>query len=602
MSAGAADERRPPRRVLPGGRGPPRPRVGDRLPAPSAAQAPPVGHPPPEPASSAAACWSARSSRSRRCSGSPAPRRCAAWPLVVLVALLPANDIAVNTVNQLVTAFLPPRILPRARSRRAACRPSCAPPSWSRRCSAASRRCEEALEHLEVQYLANREAHVHFALLSDFTDAPTETRPGDDAILAAAVAGVEELNRKYDAGGIGPFALFHRPRRWNPGEGRVDGLGAQARQARGVQRLPGQRPAGGVLDRRRRRRGAPRYPLRHHPRLRYRPSARCGAAAHRHAGPPAQPRRVRPAARPGGARATASSSRGSASRCRARTARASPRCTRAIPAWIPTPPPCATSTRTCSARGASPARGSTTSPHSAGDPRPLPGEHAPLARPDRGELRPRRPGHRHRRLRRLPGALPQLHPAQAPLDPGRLAASALAPGAGAGTRRPRAQPALAALALEDPRQPAPQPVEPAWLLFFLAGWLVLPGDPLRWTLLGLGAMAATPWSSPCCWRCSGRRWTSPAAPSTRRSGGDAATSMQQLALAIAFLPHQAWISVDAIVRTLWRLVVSRRQLLEWRTASQTEHMVSGAATAPGARCGPPSRSASARSPSRPSGG
>ena len=47
----------------------------------------------------------------------------------------------------------------------------------------------EALEHLEVQYLANREAHLHFALLSDFTDAPSETRPGDDAILAAAVAG-----------------------------------------------------------------------------------------------------------------------------------------------------------------------------------------------------------------------------------------------------------------------------------------------------------------------------------------------------------------------------------------------------------------------------
>jgi cyclic beta-1,2-glucan synthetase len=53
-------------------------------------------------------------------------------------------------------------------------------------------------------------------------------------------------------------------------------------------------------------------------------------------------------------------------------------------------------------------------------------------------------------------------------------------------------------------------------------------------------------------------------------GRDAMTSIQQVALAIVFLPHQAWVSVDAIVRTLWRLAASRRHLLEWRTASQTE--------------------------------
>ena len=58
-------------------------------------------------------------------------------------------------------------------------------------------------------------------------------------------------------------------------------------------------------------------------------------------------------------------------------------------------------------------------------------------------------------------------------------------------------------------------------------------------------------------------------------GHDAATSLQQLALAIAFLPHQAWVSADAILRTLWRLCVSRRQLLEWQTASQTERLVAG---------------------------
>ena len=45
-------------------------------------------------------------------------------------------------------------------------------------------------------------------------------------------------------------------------------------------------------------------------------------------------------------------------------------------------------------------------------------------------------------------------------------------------------------------------------------------------------------------------------------GRDALTSAQQVGLAIAFLPHQAWVSADAILRTLWRLFVTRRKLLE----------------------------------------
>ncbi len=35
---------------------------------------------------------------------------------------------------------------------------------------------------------------------------------------------------------------------------------------------------------------------------------------------------------------------------------------------------------------------------------------------------------------------------------------------------------------------------------------------------------------------------------------------------IAFLPHQAWLSADAIVRAIYRRRISRRQLLEWQTA------------------------------------
>jgi cyclic beta-1,2-glucan synthetase len=44
----------------------------------------------------------------------------------------------------------------------------------------------------------------------------------------------------------------------------------------------------------------------------------------------------------------------------------------------------------------------------------------------------------------------------------------------------------------------------------------------------------------------------------------------QVSLVIAFLPHDAWLSLDAITRTLYRLLISHKRLLEWQTSSETE--------------------------------
>ena len=109
-------------------------------------------------------------------------------------------------------------------------------------------------------------------------------------------------------------------------------------------------------------------------------------------------------------------------------------------------------------------------------------------------------------------------------------------------------------------------VEVAQLLFLVAGWTVLPGSPLRWTALGLLAIAA-PWVAALLLAAlrppRGKSWRAYYAG----VGRDAVTSAEQVAVAVVFLPHQAWLSADAIARTLWRTAVSRRNLLEWQTAS-----------------------------------
>ena len=51
---------------------------------------------------------------------------------------------------------------------------------------------------------------------------------------------------------------------------------------------------------------------------------------------------------------------------------------------------------------------------------------------------------------------------------------------------------------------------------------------------------------------------------------DVVSAASQTALLVVFLAHHAWLMADAIGRTLFRLVVSHRRLLEWITAAQSK--------------------------------
>ncbi|WML44711.1 GH36-type glycosyl hydrolase domain-containing protein [Neobacillus sp. PS3-40] len=74
----------------------------------------------------------------------------------------------------------------------------------------------ELTDRLELHYLANRDPNIHFALLGDFTDATTETHHDDVVIIKAAKEGIERLNRTYPESA---FYLFQRRRQWNSSEG-----------------------------------------------------------------------------------------------------------------------------------------------------------------------------------------------------------------------------------------------------------------------------------------------------------------------------------------------------------------------------------------------
>jgi cyclic beta-1,2-glucan synthetase len=74
---------------------------------------------------------------------------------------------------------------------------------------------DRLLEALEVRFLANRDAHLHFALLSDLPDAAAETQPADASLVEQAATGIDALNHRYPSDHHDTFLLLHRRREWN---------------------------------------------------------------------------------------------------------------------------------------------------------------------------------------------------------------------------------------------------------------------------------------------------------------------------------------------------------------------------------------------------
>jgi cyclic beta-1,2-glucan synthetase len=137
---------------------------------------------------------------------------------LALLALVPASELAVGIVNTDTTLLLWPRVLPKldfSTGVPAECRTFVVIPTLL----TSEADVAETLEMLEIRFLANQDPNLHFAVLGDFADADAEERPEDAAIVEAAVNGVQVLNARHGGGGEDRFYLFHRRRLFDEAEG-----------------------------------------------------------------------------------------------------------------------------------------------------------------------------------------------------------------------------------------------------------------------------------------------------------------------------------------------------------------------------------------------
>ena len=112
-------------------------------------------------------------------------------------------------------------------------------------------------------------------------------------------------------------------------------------------------------------------------------------------------------------------------------------------------------------------------------------------------------------------------------------------------------------------------VAPAALLLLALAWTILPGPAWAWTLFALSA-----WLAPAFFYLADTvvqlRTRAAFRSLASKLRFEMANTLGQAALQIALLSDQARLAIDAIVRTLYRVLVTKRRMLEWETAASAE--------------------------------
>jgi cyclic beta-1,2-glucan synthetase len=141
---------------------------------------------------------------------------------LLALLLVAISEVAIGLVNSAVMALMPPRLLAKLDFKGGIAREQRTLVVVPALLDSAET-VQRLLEDLEIRALANMEEHLYFALLTDFCDASEQSRPEDQALLTAALAGIERLNQRHPAADYPRFSLLHRHRLYNASERRYMG-------------------------------------------------------------------------------------------------------------------------------------------------------------------------------------------------------------------------------------------------------------------------------------------------------------------------------------------------------------------------------------------
>jgi len=136
--------------------------------------------------------------------------------LAILVVLLPGSQSAVQIMNSLATLLLPAQILPKldfSDGIPSDCASMVAIPAVL----LSEKQVRKLVDQIEVRFLGNQDPNLHFALLTDLPDSPSQPEE-NHALVDLCSDLIRGLAGKYPGKDTGSFYMFHRHRVYNPRE------------------------------------------------------------------------------------------------------------------------------------------------------------------------------------------------------------------------------------------------------------------------------------------------------------------------------------------------------------------------------------------------
>ena len=141
------------------------------------------------------------------------------WKALILslTFLIPASDLAVATINLFISTSITPKKLPKIDVKNGI-------PFEQRSFIVIPallinhKIITQLIHDLEISYISNQDPNIFFALLTDFQDATTCNIPDDISLLEFAKKNISDLNNKYKMNKTPHFFLFQRERKWNESE------------------------------------------------------------------------------------------------------------------------------------------------------------------------------------------------------------------------------------------------------------------------------------------------------------------------------------------------------------------------------------------------
>ncbi len=134
--------------------------------------------------------------------------------LTGILSIIPASEIVVSVLNSCISRAAKPAILPKLELKDGI------PEDWATMVIIPTlipnvKRTVELIDNLEVFYLANKGSNIYFTLVGDFKDADEEALSDDNVIVESAKKRVQDLNSKYCKDGKPIFYFFCRKRTYN---------------------------------------------------------------------------------------------------------------------------------------------------------------------------------------------------------------------------------------------------------------------------------------------------------------------------------------------------------------------------------------------------